>query len=53
MTNCCSLDNVPEWIELALKEKFGRTEDSLIILVGNKVDDKTNRQVGYMKKKDY
>ena len=46
VTNCGSLDNVPDWIELALKEKCGQTKDSLIVLVGNKVDDKTNRQVG-------
>ena len=46
VANCGSLDNVPDWIELALKEKCGQTKDSLIVLVGNKVDDKTNRQVG-------
>ena len=45
MTNCCSLDNVPDWIELGRKERFGRLKKPLIVLVGNKVDDTSRRQV--------
>lgn len=46
MTNCCTLDNVADWVELAQKERVGRTKKPLIILVGNKVDQKSKRQVG-------
>ena len=45
VTNCCTLDNVPDWIELAQKERFGRIKKPLIVLVGNKVDEKSQRQV--------
>lgn len=45
VTNCCTLDNVPDWIELAQKERFGRIKKPLIVLVGNKVDEKSKRQV--------
>ena len=45
VTNCCTLDNVPDWIELAQKERFGRIKKPLIVLVGNKVDEVSQRQV--------
>ena len=45
VTNCCTLDNVPDWIELAQKERFGRIKKPLIVLVGNKVDENSQRQV--------
>ena len=45
VTNCCTLDNVPDWIELAQKERFGRIKKPLIVLVGNKVDEDSQRQV--------
>jgi len=41
------LDNVPDWIELAQKERFGRIKKPLIVLVGNKVDEKSQRQISY------
>lgn len=45
VTNCCSLDNVRDWIDLGRKERLGRLKNPLMILVGNKVDDSSRRQV--------
>ena len=45
LTNCGTLDSVPDWIELAQKERYGRIKKPLIVLVGNKVDEQNQREV--------
>lgn len=45
VTNCGTLDSVPDWIELAQKERYGRIKKPLIVLVGNKVDEQNQREV--------
>ena len=45
VTNCRSLDGVMDWIELAQTERLGRVQKTFIVLVGNKVDEKSKRQV--------
>jgi len=47
VTNCGTLDSVPDWIELAQKERYGRIKKPLIVLVGNKVDEQNQREVSY------
>ncbi|XP_067050119.1 ras-related protein Rab-6-like [Acropora muricata] len=47
LTNCCSLDNVPDWIALGQQERQGRLKKPLIVLVGNKLDDTSRRQISY------